>query len=149
MHCAQCQSRSYCKNGTTKGKQRYRCHDCGYNFTNTHGRGHSPDKRLAALQLYKEGVGFSGVGRILGVSDVTVMNWVKATGEKIKEALLTQMPADIDGMDIIEIDEMWHYTQKNSASFGYGLLCLAPSDASLPWKWALVAKKRLSGSGQG
>ena len=149
MHCIKCQSQTYCKNGTMRGKQRYRCNSCGYNFTNMHGRGHSPDKRLAALRLYKEGLGFSSTGRVVGVSDVTVLNWVRSAGEKIKETLLAQTPPTIDGMDIIEIDEMWHYTQKNSASFGYGLLCLAPSDASSPWKWALVAKKRSSGSGQG
>lgn len=148
MHCAKCQSTSYCKNGKTKGKQRFLCRDCGYNFTNTHGRGHSPDKKLAALQLYKEGIGFSGAGRVLGVSDVSVMNWVKAAGEKIKETLLSQMPASLDSMDIIEIDEMWHYTQKNSENFGYGLLCLVSRDASLPWKWALVAGKHSSGSGR-
>lgn len=149
MYCIQCKSSDYCRNGKTKGKQRYRCKRCGYNFTNMHGRGHSPDKRLAALKLYKEGVGFSGIGRILGVSDVSVLNWVKSAGEKIKEALLAQTPAAIDGMDIIEIDEMWHYTKKNSANYGYGLLCLVPRDVSLPWKWAVVATKRSSGSGQG
>jgi len=148
MHCIKCQSRDYCKNGMMRGNQRYRCKSCGYNFTNMHGRGHSPDKRLAALKLYKEGLGFSGTGRVLGVSDVSVLNWVKDAGEKIKETLLAQIPPAIDGMDSIEIDEMWHYTQKNSASYGYGLLCLAPHDASLPWKWAVVATKRSSGSGQ-
>jgi transposase-like protein len=149
MHCIKCQSQDYCKNGMMRGKQRYRCNSCGYNFTNTHGRGHTPDKRLMALKLYKEGLGFSGAGRVLGVSDVTVLNWVRDAGEKIKETLLAQIPPAIDAMDIIEIDEMWHYTQKNSVNYGYGLLCLAPRDASLPWKWAVVATKRSSGSGQG
>lgn len=149
MHCIHCGSRNYCKNGTTKGKQRYRCKECGYNFTNLHGRGHSPDKRLAALKLYKEGLGFSAIGRFLGVSDVTALNWVRSAGEKIKEALLAQVPATIDGMDIIEIDEMWHYAQKNSANYGYGLLCLASADASLPSKWAVVATRPSKGSGRG
>ena len=149
MHCLKCQSTEYCRNGITRGKQRYRCKSCGYNFTNRHGRGHPPDKRLAALKLYKEGLGFSAIGRLLGVSDVAVLRWVRSAGEKIKEALLAQIPPAIDDMDIIEIDEMWHYTQKNSASYGFGLLCLAPRDASLPWKWAVVATKRSSGSGQG
>lgn len=147
MYCIHCGSHDYCRNGKTKGKQRYRCRGCGYNFTNTHGRGHAPHLRIAALKLYKEGLGFVAIGRFLEVSDVTVLHWVKNAGEKIKEALLAQTPATIDGMDVIEIDEMWHYTKKNSASYGYGLLCLAPHDASLPWKWAVVDTKRSSGSG--
>ena len=53
-----------------------------------HGRGHSPDKRLAALKLYKEGLGFSAIARFLDVSDVTALNWVRGAGEKIKELLL-------------------------------------------------------------
>ena len=148
MHCIRCGSGDYCKNGITKGKQRYRCRACGYNFTNMHGRGHSPDKRLAALKLYKEGLGFSSIGRFLGVSDVTVLHWVRGAGEKIKELLLAQTPATLDAMDIIEINEMWHYTKKNSANYGYGLLCLAPHDAFLPWKWAVVATKPSSDSGR-
>ena len=149
MHCIHCGSHEYCKNGKTKGKQRYRCNACGYNFTNMHGRGYSPDKRLAALKLYKEGLGFSAIARFLAVSDVTVLNWVRGAGEKIKELLLAQTPATIDGMDVIEIDEMWHYTQKNSTNYGYGLLCLASHDASLPWKWAVVDTKPSSASGRG
>ena len=43
---------------------------------------------------------------------MSVLNWVRGAGEKIKELLLAQTPASIDAMDIIEIDEMWHYTKK-------------------------------------
>ena len=39
MHCLRCGCDSYCKAGFTKGKQRYKCRECGYHFTNTHGRG--------------------------------------------------------------------------------------------------------------
>lgn len=148
MHCGRCGSGSYHKSGRMKGRQRYLCRDCGYHFTNTHGRGYTLETKLWALRLYKEGVGFRGIGRLLGVSNVTVLKWMRDIGEQLKNQALAQLPADVDAMDVIEIDEMWHYTQKNSANYGYGLLCLVPRDASLPLKWAAVAEKRSDGSGR-
>ena len=148
MYCCRCKSTEYCKSGFTKGKQRYRCLSCGYNFTNLHGRGHSPDKRATALLLNRHGLGYRRIGAILEVSDVTVLNWVRESGEKIKEQMLSHLPEDQADMDIIEIDEMWHYTKKNSENCGYGLLCLVPQDASSLWKWALVARNPLKDSGQ-
>jgi hypothetical protein len=149
MHCGRCSSESFYKSGRMNGRQRYRCRDCGYNFTRPHGRGFPLEMKLWALRLYKEGIGFRGIGRLLGVSNVTVLKWMRDIGTQLKQQVLSQLPADVDAMDIIEIDEMWHYIQKNSKNYGYGLLCLAPRDASSPLKWAVVAEKPSSVSGQG
>lgn len=61
------------------GKQRYRCKSCGFNFT-TGFRGKPIELRQRALQLYLDGLGFRAIGRILEVSNVTVLNWVRAYG---------------------------------------------------------------------
>jgi transposase-like protein len=61
------------------GKQRYRCKTCGFNFT-TGFRGKPMEVRQQALKLYLEGLGFRAIGRILDVSNVTVLNWVRAYG---------------------------------------------------------------------
>ena len=142
MHCVKCKGTDYCKNGVNKGKQRYRCKSCGYNFTNAHGRGKPPAMKLQALRLYTENAGLRSIARLLGVSPTTAMRWVAQAGRQVMEQMKSSLPADVDGMDIIEIDEMWHYTQKNSASFGYGLLCLGSRDVSSPSKWALVVARR-------
>ena len=147
MHCVRCGKSSYVKNGVVRGLQRYRCTECGYNFTNTHGRGYPPALKIMALKLYREGLGLSSIGRILNVDGSTVYHWMRDAGEKIKQQILSKIPEDQSDMDIIEIDEMWHYTKKNSENFGYGLLCLAPQDASLPWKWALVVPNLSKDSG--
>jgi hypothetical protein len=88
--------------------------------------------------LYKENVSMRGIGRLLDISDVTVMNWVKEAGMTVKEALERRFVESGQELDIIELDEMWHYTQKNSKNFGYGLLCIVPQEKSLPLKLALV-----------
>jgi transposase-like protein len=61
------------------GKQRYRCKTCGFNFT-TGFRGKPMEVRQQALKLYLEGLGFRAIGRELNVSNVTVLNWVRAYG---------------------------------------------------------------------
>ena len=148
MYCIKCGGTDYRKNRKTKGKQRYRCVACGYNFTNTHGRGKPPELRLQALRMYTENMGLSSIGRLLGVDAATVMHWVRDEGKKLMDQLRRAVPESLDGMDIIEIDEMWHYIQKNCTSFGYGLLYLATPGASSPSKLVLVAGKRSSASGQ-
>ena len=72
MNCPKCQETSYYKNGKAMGRQRYKCKQCGCNFTQSKKQGYSLEKRLMALKLYLEGMGFRGTGRVLGVSNVTV-----------------------------------------------------------------------------
>ncbi len=33
MNCPRCNSSNYKKNGIVGGRQRYKCYDCGYNYT--------------------------------------------------------------------------------------------------------------------
>tara|TARA_B100001939_G_C16747270_1_gene532372 strand:+ start:132 stop:533 length:402 start_codon:yes stop_codon:yes gene_type:complete len=129
------------------GKQRYRCKGCGYNFTNLHGRGYPPALRLYALKLYTENVGIRSIARLLGIDPSTIVHWVRDEGKKVMEQLKASIPDSLPEMDIIEIDEMWHYTQKNSANYGYGLLCLDSPDKSLPSKWDLVVQSHSKNSG--
>lgn len=149
MHCIACGGTDYRKNGVNKGKQRYVCKGCGYTFTNAHGRGKPPALKLQALRLYTENAGLRSIARLLGVSPSTAMRWVADSGRQIMERMRATLPSDIDGMDVIEIDEMWHYTQKNSTNSGFGLLYLETPDASSPWKLVRVAQSRSGVSGQG
>ena len=149
MHCIRCGSVFYFKNGKMRSRQRYKCKCCGYHFTNTHGRGYSPEIRLQAFKLYTENVGIRSIGRLLDVNPSTVMHWIKDEGRALMKQLKSSLPDTLDGMDIIEIDEMWHYTKKNSGNCGYGLLYLALPGESLPSKWVLAAKKHSNDSGAG
>jgi len=62
--------------------------------------------------LYLQGNGLRGTGRILGLSNVTVLNWIQQFGNNIKEYVLGNMPNEIRDIEIVEIDEMWHLTVK-------------------------------------
>jgi DNA-directed RNA polymerase subunit M/transcription elongation factor TFIIS len=76
--CPQCQSKIVVKSGVVNDKQRYKCKDCGYHFTvNKIGKQIDMYYVTKALQLYLEGLTYREIERILGVSHVSVMNWVK------------------------------------------------------------------------
>ncbi|NLR90533.1 MULTISPECIES: IS1/IS1595 family N-terminal zinc-binding domain-containing protein [Flammeovirga] len=76
--CPKCESTEYIKSGFVKNRQRYKCKDCGYFFTvSKKGREIERKYVVKALQLYLEGVPYREIERIVGVSHVSVMNWVK------------------------------------------------------------------------
>ncbi len=84
--CPKCQSEVLIKSGVVKGRQRYRCKNCNYSFTVLkEGKQIDPYYVIKALQLYIEGVTYREIERILGISHVTVMNWVKKYGIKMPE----------------------------------------------------------------
>lgn len=86
--CPKCKSHDIVKSGMAKGKQRYKCHGCNYNFTvMKQGKSIDPYYVIKALQLYIEGVTLREIERILGVSHVSVMNWVKRYNIKAPENL--------------------------------------------------------------
>jgi transposase-like protein len=76
--CPKCQGTETVKSGIVKERQRYQCKKCGYSFTVLkEGKSIDPYYVIKALQLYIEGVSLREIERLIGVSHVSVMNWVK------------------------------------------------------------------------
>ncbi|VAW16837.1 Transposase and inactivated derivatives [hydrothermal vent metagenome] len=120
MKCSKCNSGEKVKNGILKGVQRYRCKKCGYNYTVEKRSGeYSKETKRKALQLYLEGLGFRSIGRILGVSNVSVLNWVRGFGEKVKE-----LQANNTSIEFAELDEMHSYIGNKKTIVGFGLLLI-------------------------
>ena len=81
--CPKCESSAATKSGVVNNRQRFKCKGCGYNYTVAKvGREVDSYYVIKALQLYIEGVSFREIERLLGVSHVSVMNWVKKYGVK-------------------------------------------------------------------
>jgi uncharacterized protein YjcR len=72
-----------------------------------------------ALQLYLEGLGFRSIGRVLGVSNVTVLNWIRSFGKQLKA-----LRKDSKEINIVELDEMHSYIGSKKTVAGYGLLLI-------------------------
>ncbi|MFD0862213.1 helix-turn-helix domain-containing protein [Sungkyunkwania multivorans] len=76
--CPNCSSPRFIKAGIVSERQRFKCKDCNYYFTvNKLGKRIDEYYVNKALQLYLEGLTYREIERILGVSHVSVMNWVK------------------------------------------------------------------------
>ena len=81
IRCPACGSNQMPKNGTSKGRQVYRCGDCGRHYT--HGAAYtrpSAADREQALSLLGAGVSQSAVARRFGVTPPAVHRWVKKWG---------------------------------------------------------------------
>ena len=113
------------KNGKPRGVQRYPCYDCHRNFTTVKERIYSLETRIQALKLYCEGLGFRGIGRFLGVSNVTVLKWIRSFAQSGLLSLGTPegkvwVACDLKAVPVIQIDEFWHFCKKNRINFGSG-----------------------------
>ncbi len=115
MRCHRCSSARLRKNGIVHTRQRYRCKDCGYNFTvEQKSTAFAASIKKQALQLYLEGNGFRAIGRLLGVSHVSVYRWIRHMGEQAT-ALQSQQ-----AMDVVEIDELHTYIVHKKITVGCG-----------------------------
>ena len=141
MMCPKCCSSESVKNGFKDRKQRHKCKMCGCSFTQSHKRGASLEVKTQALQLYLEGMGFRAIGRSLKVSNVTVLYWMRTFGKSMKAYVQTHLPDDIRHVDIIEMDEMWHFTKKKNGNSGYGLPSIDTRKKSSGFQWAVAVKK--------
>ncbi len=143
MHCPKCYSESKVKNGIIKDIQRYKCRECGCNYTKSSRFRIDVEQRAYAIKLYLEGVGFRGIERLTGISNVTVMRWVRALGDKIER----ERPEEQGEVAIMELDEMWHFIGKKNKNAGCGLRMTVMEDESVPHSLVAVTEIQLQNYG--
>ena len=82
--CPKCKSNDCVKHRTVLGRQRYWCKDCNYRFSVfKEGKGLEKVYVVKAIQLYLEGITLREIEKILGVSHVTVLKWIKQYGNNL------------------------------------------------------------------
>lgn len=130
-NCPKCQSESTVKSGVVNKRQRYKCKQCGYHFTvKKLGKRIDDYFVVKALQLYLEGVSYREIERILGVSHVSVMNWVKQY--KIKR------PDNYDyhpAYKILNKKELVQYMGDSDFTAGKGILITEVGDKFMVIHW--------------
>jgi transposase-like protein len=105
MNCPKCNSSIKVKSSKIKEKQRYRCKECGCNYSvELYSIAKPKSLKRLVLHLYLEGLGFRSIGRILGVSNVSVLMWIRAFGQKVKE-----LNTEKQQIEMVEVDEMHSY----------------------------------------
>lgn len=116
--CPKCSSEQVVKHGIVKSRQRYTCKVCKYNFTVLkNGKALERIYIIRALQLYLEGLGFRSIGRIIGISHVTIMNWIKKYGKDLEYIRIER-----DREAVVEVDEIYSFVGSKKNEYGSGLL---------------------------
>jgi len=89
MKCPHCGSEQSQKNGHRRGKQNYRCKNCGRQFIETYvQRGYSDDTRQICIRMYCFGLTLREIEGRTGISHSTIYSWVK------QEKLLPHAPKE-------------------------------------------------------
>lgn len=129
--CPNCQSDSIVKSGVVGNRQRYKCKKCGYHFTvNKLGKKIDDYYVNKALQLYLEGLTYREIERILGISHVSVMNWVKKYNIKRPENT-SYHPT----YKILNADEVAKFFSEKANLQGTGIVLTALGDKFMMIKW--------------
>jgi len=138
MKCPKCICEKRVKSGIIKGRQRYQCKDCGCNYT-VELKSTAKPKYLKrqALHLYLEGLGFRSIGRFLGVSNVSVLNWIRSFGKEVEK-----LNSESQEIEVVEVDEMHSYIAQKKTIVGYGLLLIDMEKESSTSLLATGATKR-------
>jgi len=122
MRCGKCGSENSVKAGFNHGRQRYKCKQCGRQFTKTDDK--NAQTRALALYLYVVGLSMNAIARMFKIRPSTVLYWVRNFALKAYEK-----PLPVGGV-VVELDEMWHFLESKKTKFGSGRHI-----AALPASW--------------
>jgi len=115
IKCKKCNSPAIVKNGFVRYKQRYKCKECKYNFVEKDERiiSDMEKKKALSILLYSQGKGsFRFIAKLLKVSKMTVLRWIKKEAEDIPYPEIKEDVIDV------EFDEVWHFVKKNLKKYG-------------------------------
>lgn len=129
--CPQCQSDVIVKSGIINKRQRFKCKSCNYFFTvNKLGKKIDQYYVTKALQLYLEGLTYREIERILGVSHVSVINWVKKYNiHKVENS--NSHPT----YKILSQSELGRYFSSQENTKGSGMIVTELGDKFMVIKW--------------
>ena len=129
--CPNCGSEDYVKSGIIKDRQRFKCKKCNYYFTvNKIGKQIDSYYVNKALQLYLEGLSYREIERILGVSHVSIINWVKKYN--IKRPYSFEYHSTYK---ILNASELAKYFSENKNLIGAGVIVTELGDKFMLIRW--------------
>ena len=117
MQCPECKSNHIQKNGKKKGKQNYRCVQCGRQFITEYNQhhGYNDEFKRECLKMYVNGMGFRAIERVKGVHHTTIITWVKEVGELLPDAYDPEIIPEVG-----ELDELETFVGSKKTRFGKG-----------------------------
>jgi len=113
--CKNCKCERVVKSGFVRGKQRYKCKECGINFVEGDARTNekiAAKKAMCVLLYSLSKASFNGLARIFDTWPSLVYRWIVEAGAKLPDETVA---GDIKHM---EFDEMWHFVGSKKESYG-------------------------------
>ena len=82
--CPRCTASEVIKNGSAKGKPRFKCKKCNFQFTRLEAapRGYPPETKARVIELYNHGLSIRASAKLAGVSRTSALNWIKELAKK-------------------------------------------------------------------
>jgi len=114
MRCPACEGADLIKRGRKSGKQRYVCRACGRYCTDSQPK-FSAETKAMAIEMYMNSMGIRAIGRVLGASPAAVLKWIRKEHALLQHKLAHAVPVDTGEPDVIEMDEIYTYVQKNGS----------------------------------
>lgn len=74
--CFKCGSLKIVKNGVVFGLQRYKCKNCGYQYTKAAPAGKPIHIKMLAHNLYSAGMSMRQIAKVIGVTAQSVSRWI-------------------------------------------------------------------------
>ena len=141
--CKNCRSEKTVKSGKVRGKQRYKCKECGYHFVEGDGRTNekiAAKKAMCVLLYSLSKASFNGLARIFDSWPSLVYRWIVEAGAKLPDE---EISGDIREM---EFDEMWHFVGSKKEKYGSSKRLIVADGELLPGFSVVVILKPLDGS---
>jgi transposase-like protein len=134
--CPKCNGNSV-KNGFVNQIQRWKCKDCHNQFRLVPPRGKPLWMKLESVLLYSSGMSTRSTAAHLQVSPQTISDWIKA----FSDANPVEIP-EAGSFVVLELDEMWHFIEKNARNAGYGKYLTVRVGDCLLGNWETAVLKR-------
>lgn len=135
MKCKRCHSIAVVKNGLVRGKPRFKCKECAYNFIDGDKRlkDSVAVKKALAVILYSLGkASFGMLGRLFGHSRSLIYRWIVQESAKLPHPVIDSEVKEI------EFDEMWHFLQSKKTKNGSSKPWIVATGELLPGLSAIV-----------
>lgn len=109
LRCPNCGSEDIMKNGSTRrGKQNYKCRDCGRQFVeNPQWKRRTPDSTAMIDRLLLEKIPLAGIARVLKLSASWLQEYVNRSYEEVPRQVQV-VPKRKEGLRV-QMDELWSF----------------------------------------
>lgn len=131
MDCPRCRGQNLRKAGLKDGAQRYCCRTCGRYCTDKAPK-FSAETKALAVDMYLNNVGIRKIARFVGASPAGVLRWIRKEHEAVQARMAGAKSSASNQPDIIEMDEIYTFVQKNSSGRSSGPPSAAGWDGSSP-----------------